>query len=192
MKHLLCAIAALGVFTASAQAAPERYTLDPTHTNIVWKANHFGFSNPSGRFADVTGTLELDEADLAKSKVEVKVKTNSIHTGIPKFDDHLKSKDFFSAAEFADATFTSTKVEAVAKDKAKVTGNLTLHGVTKPVVLEMQINKIAANPMSKKKTAGFSGKAVIKRSEFGISYALPGVSDEVTLDLEVEAILADK
>src|SRR5688572_32515065 len=84
----------------AAQAAPEIYTLDPNHTNVVWHANHMGFSNPSGRFAKVEGTLVLDEADPAKSSVEAIVYPESIHTGIPKFDEHLKGLDFFNVVKY--------------------------------------------------------------------------------------------
>ena len=194
MKHKLATALLLSVLTASsataAFAAAENYTLDPNHTNIYWSANHFGFSNPSGKFATVEGTLVLDEAKPDASKVDVKISTGSVITGIEKFDAHLKSDAFFDIVKFPTATFVSDKVEITGKETAKVHGNLTLHGVSKPVVLDVHLNKIGENPINKKKTAGFSASTVIKRSEFGINFALPGVSDDVKITIETEANLS--
>lgn len=185
-RLILAASAAL-LFSVPQAFAAETYKFDPTHTNIVWKANHMGFSNPSGRFTVKDGTLVLDEANPANSTVEVTIDVNDLVTGIPKFDEHLKSPDFLNTAKFPTATFKSTKVDVKADKIAAVTGDLTLHGVTKPVVLNLTLNKIGENPFSKKKTAGFTGDIVIKRSEFGIDKYVPDVSDEVTISIEAEA-----
>lgn len=176
--------------TTKAQAA-ETYTFDPTHTNITWFANHFGFSNPSGRFGIKSGTLTLDETAPEKSNVDVTIDVAGLTTGIEKFDEHLKSADFLDTAQFPLATFKSTKVELKDKENAIVTGDFTLHGVTKPVSLNMKLNKIGENPIIKKKTAGFSGDVVIKRSEFGISQYVPSVSDEITIRIEAEANISE-
>lgn len=173
-------------FAPSAMAA-DTYVLDPSHTNITWHANHFGFSNPSGKFAAAEGTVMLDEAKPENSSVKVTVKPASVITGIEKLDNHLKSKDFFDVEQFPSATFASTSVEVTGKDSAKVQGTLTLHGVSKPVTLDVKLNKIGENMMNKKKTAGFTASTVLKRSDFGINYALPGVSDDVRIDIEAEA-----
>lgn len=190
MRHFLLSAAVLTLLAPQVFAAPETYTLDPMHTNIVWSANHVGFSNPSGKFATVSGSLVLDEAAPANSKVTVEIDPASIVTGLPKFDEHLKSKDFFNVVQFPKASFVSDKVEVTGKDTAKVTGNLTLLGVTKPVVLDVKLNKIGENPFSKVKTAGFSAKTTIKRSEFGMNYGIPAVSDDVVLSIESEANVA--
>ncbi len=182
------AVSAISLSALSAQAA-ETFTLDPSHTNVTWSANHLGFSNPSGKFAKVEGTVTLDEAKPANSKLNVTISTASIVTGIEKFDEHLKSKDFFNAEKFPVATFVSDKVEVTGKDTAKVHGNLTLLGVTKSEVLDVKLNKIGENPMSKKKTAGFSATTTIKRSEFGMGYGIPNVSDDVKIAIEAEATL---
>lgn len=187
----LAAVSALFVSGASGAQAAETYNFDQHHTNIVWHANHFGFSNPSGRFGVTEGRLVLDEAAPDKSTVEVTIDVAGLVTGIPKFDEHLKSADFLDTAKFPTATFKSTKVDVTGKDTAKVTGDLTLHGVTKPVTLDMKLNKIDVNPISSKKTAGFSGNIVLKRSEFGISQYVPNVSDEITIGIEAEAALAE-
>ncbi len=191
MKNLLAktlTISALA-FSAYSASAADKYVLDPTHTNITWQANHFGFSNPSGKFAKVEGTLLLDEAKPENSKVNVTVSVGSIITGLEKFDTHLKSKDFFNVDKFPNATFISDKVEVTGKDTAKVHGKLTMLGVTKPEILDVKLNKIGENPISKKKTAGFSASTTIKRSEYGMNYGIPGVSDEVKLMIESEAAM---
>lgn len=189
MKRFMLLSALVLAFSAPAFAA-ETYNLDPNHTNITWNANHFGFSNPDGKFASASGTVVLDEADPVNSKVEVTVKTDGLVTGLPKFDEHLKSADFLNVVQFPEAKFVSTKVEVGPNKTAKVHGDLTLLGVTKPVVLDVKLNQIAPNPMSNVKTAGFSATTVIKRSEFGMNKYVPNISDEVQLTIEAEANLA--
>jgi len=190
MKKIILAslTAFIGAFAAhSAQAAPETYTLDPSHTTVIWHANHVGFSNPTGLFPLVNGTITLDDANPANSKVTATIETGLISTGNPKFNEHLSSKDFFNVAEFATATFVSDKVETTGADTAKVTGNLTLLGVSKPVTLDVKLNKSGDHPFTKKKTVGFSATATLKRSDFGLSYGIPNVSDEIPLNIEAEA-----
>lgn len=183
----LLAVSAALTFTAPTAFAADKYVLDPTHTTIVWSANHFGYSNPLGLLPMVEGTLMLDEANPEKSSVDVTVDTGKITTGNQKFDDHLKNKDFFNIAEFPKATFTSFKVEKTGDKTAKVTGNLTLLGKTKPVVLDVTFNSKGEHFMTKKPTVGFSATTTIKRSEFGMNYGIPNVSDDVKLIIEAEA-----
>ena len=171
--------------TAPAMAA-DSYTLDPTHTAVVFHINHFGFSTPSGKFMNAEGTLVLDEKNPAESKVTVTIPVASVDTGVTKLDEHLKTKDFFDAETYPTATFASDKVDVTGKDTALVHGNLTLHGVTKPVTLNVKVNKISEN-MFKKQTAGFTATATLKRSDFGMMTYLPGLGDEVKLDIESEA-----
>lgn len=187
----LYAATALFAFGISGAQAAETYKFDQTHTNIVWHASHFGFSNPSGRFGITEGTLVLDEAAPEKSTVDVTIDVAGLVTGIPKFDDHLKSEDFLNTEKFPTATFKSTAVEVTGENTAKVTGDLTLHGVTKPVTLDMKLNKLDASPMTQVKTAGFSGSIILKRSEFGITTYVPNISDEITIGIEAEANLAE-
>ncbi len=189
MKKIFLPLA-VALFSFSAQAA-DNYKFDPHHTSVVWTANHFGFSNPSGKFSEVEGDITLDEKNPAKSKVNVTVKIANLFTGYDKFDNHLKSSDFFNVEKFATATFVSTKIALTGKNTAKVTGNLTLVGVTKPVTLNVKLNKMAVSPISQKKTAGFTATALIKRSDFGIDYAVPAVGDNVKLLIEAEAAIDD-
>lgn len=195
MKHHLLSLTAAGALLLGsaglAQAAPETYSFDPTHTNIVWKAEHFGFSKPSGRFGIEDGTLVLDEDAPANSSVNIVIDTTDLVTGIEKFDAHLKSADFLDVENFPTATFKSTAIEVTGEKTAKVTGDFTLHGVTKPVTLDMTLNKIDVNPISQKKTAGFSGSVVIKRSDYGIDLYVPNVSDTVEISIEAEAGLVE-
>lgn len=189
MKRILLATAAIVMFSLPVTAhAADSYQFDPMHTNINWRANHFGFSSPSGHFAIKEGSVVLDEAAPDKSTVNVTIDTASLATGFDKFDDHLKGEDFLNTDKFPDATFKSTKVEPAKDGKtAKVEGELTLHGVTKPVVLDVTLNKQGDHPMNQKKTVGFSATVTIKRSEFGIDKYTPGVSDEVQISIEAEA-----
>lgn len=182
-------LSALYLSTSLSAHAADKYTFDPTHTAVIWQANHLGFSNPSGRFMGIEGSITLDEKNPTNSSVSVTIPTGNVVTGIDKFNEHLKSKDFFNVSDFPNATFVSNKVEMTGKDTAKVHGALTLLGVSKDVVLDVKLNKIGENPLSKKKTVGFSAKTTLKRSEFEMKYGLPNVSDEVLITIEAEAAL---
>lgn len=175
--------------TAPALAA-DSYTLDASHTAITWHINHFGFSNPSGKFMNVEGAVVLDEKNPADSKVNVTIPVGKVETGVAKLDEHIKGKDFFDVEKFPTATFVSEKVDVTGNDAAKVQGILTLHGVAKPVTLEVKLNKLGEN-FFKKKTAGFTASTTIKRSDFGITNYLPGLGDEVRIDIESEANIAE-
>lgn len=187
MKFFLSLL--IAVFFSFPLYAADIYKFDPNHTNITWSVNHFGFSNPSGKFTDASGTIILDENNPSKSRVEVTIKTASINTGIAQFDGHLKSEAFFNSGKFPIATFTSNSVQINGSNIAKVQGNLNLLGITKQVVLDVKLNKIAVNQGNQKKTAGFTVTTTIRRSEFGMSFGIPGISDEVKLNMEIEAIL---
>ncbi len=185
MKRLLLAAAALAFLLPARAEAADTYKLDPNHTNILFHANHFGFSNPSGHFGITQGTLVIDEKDQSKSKLDVVVDVNSLLTGVAKLDEHLKSDAFLDAAKFPTAEFKSTKVEAKG-DTATITGDFTLHGVTKPVTLDVKLNKKGEHPMTHKDAVGFTASTVLKRSDFGINAYVPNVSDDIKLDIETE------
>jgi len=167
-------------------AATETYTLDPLHSYVLWHINHFGFSNPAGKWF-ANGTLDLDQAKPQNSKVNVIIKISEMDTGIPELDKHLKSPLFFDADKYPTATFVSDKVTVTGKDTAKVHGMLTVHGVTKPVVLTVKLNKMGVNAITNKPTAGFSATTAIKRSDFGMNTLVPNLGDDVKIDIEVEA-----
>lgn len=190
MKSFTSLIAASAVvvslFAAPAFAA-ETLKLDPTHTEVVFQWDHFGLSKPTGKFMNAVGSVTLDEADPSKSSVEVSFDIAGINTGVANLDNHLKGADFFDAAQFPTATFKSTSVAVTSATTAKVTGDLTLHGVTKPVTLDVTLNKLGNHPMKGKKAAGFSATGTIKRSDFGINKYVPAVSDEISLEITAEA-----
>ncbi len=189
MKLISKLLALILFFGFVAANAAEKYTLDPHHSSVMWTINHLGFSNPSGKwFAE--GTLVLDEKNPADSKVNVTISVGDIVTGITELDKHLKSESFFDVKKFPVATFVSDKIIMTGKHTAKVKGMLTMHGVSKPITLNMKLNKAGMNPISNKKSVGFSGTAELKRSEFGITTLLPMLGDDVKLDIQAEGYLS--
>lgn len=182
-QMVLCA--SLFFLGMSAQAA-ETMTIDQAHTYVLWHIKHLNFSTQAGKWY-ASGTLLLDQEHPENSKVNITIPVSDMITGIPELDKHLKGKLFFDTDQFPTATFISDKVEVTGKDTAKVNGMLTVHGVTKPVVLDVKLNSTGKNPISEKMTAGFSATTTIKRSDFGINTLLPGLSDDVKLEIEVEA-----
>ncbi|MGA7437542.1 MAG: YceI family protein [Luteibacter sp.] len=181
------ALAGLLAAAGTATAAPVTYKLDPGHTMVLFSWNHFGFSNPSANLGQVDGTLVYDEAKPADSTVEATLPLAGLDTFVPKLDEHLKSADFLDAAKYPTVTFKSTKVTAAGKGKLKVTGDLTVHGVTKPVTLDVTLNKVGPHPMMKVQTVGFDATATIKRSDFGVGAYVPNVSDEIKIRITTEA-----
>ena len=172
--------------TGIAQAAS--YNIDPTHTFPNFTISHLGFSTQHGRFDNTSGTLEMDLA-AKKGSVSIKIDANSINTGFKKRDDHLKSADFFKVAEFPDITFKSTKVMFMGDNAAHVTGDLTMLGQTKQVMLDVKRIQCGPHPFNKKLTevCGFDATLNIKRSDFGITYGLPAIGDDVAITLQMEA-----
>ena len=181
---LLLAVTAL---PASAMAAAGTYTVDPTHTFPHFEINHLGFSTMHGRFNATEGKLTVDLAGKTGS-VDIKIDANSIDTGFKKRDDHLRSPDFLNAAEYPTITYKSSKVVINGDSSATVDGTLTLMGVSKPVTLAVDHIQCGADPMNKKEKCGFNATATIKRSDFGVNYALPAVGDEMKITIEVEAL----
>lgn len=167
-------------------SASDVYQLDPNHTYVLWSVNHFGFSHPSGKWL-ANGTITLDEKKPQDSKLDVTINLAELATGIPAFDKHIKSKEFLDTAQFATATYKSNKIILEGKDKAKVEGTLTFHGIAKPVTLNVKLNKKGINPITQKETLGFTATATLKRTDFGVGAYAPNVSDEVKLMIEAEA-----
>ena len=170
--------------------AADKYDIDPTHTQVQFTYNHMGFSNITGRFDEVGGEFLFDAADPSKSSVSITIPVASISTGVDKLDEHLLKADFFDAAQFPTATFKSTGIVAAGAGKWAVAGDLTIHGVTRPVVLDVTLNGMGEHPMRKVPAVGFDASARIKRSEFGVGVYVPAVGDEVTLSITVEATQA--
>ncbi len=185
-KTLLIALAALA-FTGTASAT--KYKIDPKHTDVIASWSHFGFSNPIAHFGQVDGFITYDPAKVSASKVEVTIPLSGLNSHVSDFDDHLRSDDFFNAVKFPNITFKSTSVKQAGENKLSVTGNLTIKGITKPVTLDVRINKIGIQPMARREAAGFEATTSIKRSDFDLGKYAPNVSDEVKLSFTVEAIV---
>lgn len=183
-------IAAAFAFAAGAvpAKAAEQLEIDLAHTNIAFMIDHLGYSMTLGRFGEFDIALAFDQNQVANSKLDVTVVTESLSTFHEKRDEHLRSPDFFNTAEFPEMTFTSTAIEQTGDNTGRVTGDLTMLGVTKPVTLDVTFNKAAPHPFNKKMTVGFSARGTLKRSDFGMSYGLPAVGDEVQLIIEAEAV----
>lgn len=169
------------------QIASGTYKLDPSHTDVLAQWSHFGYSNPTAHFGNAEGTLVYDAEDVSRSSVEVKLPLSGLNSFTAKFDEHLKSGDFFDAAKFPAATFKSTKVESSGTNKLTVTGDLTIKDITKPVTLDVTINGGGEHPMAKVPAAGFDATTTIKRSDFGVGAYAPNVSDEVKIRITTEA-----
>lgn len=164
----------------AARVTAGSYKVDANHTQVVWTVNHLGFSPLSGAFGASGGTLEIDPARPSAAKVTVTFNVADMSTTAAAFTRHLSSADFFEVAKFPAATFTSTSVQP-SGDGAKITGNLTIKGVTKAVTLDAKLFGAGESPMNKKLQVGFSATTRIKRSDFGLGYALPMVGDDVDL-----------
>ena len=179
-------VAALFAFAGSAFAAPVTYKLDPTHTDVIAQWNHFGFSNPTAHFGQADGSLVYDADNVAKSSVQVTLPLSGLNGFSAKFDEHLRSADIFDAARFPSASFKSTRVEDLGGGKLKVTGDLTIKDITRPVVLDVTLNKVGEN-MQKQPAIGFDASTTLKRSDFGVGLYAPAVSDEVKIRITTEA-----
>jgi polyisoprenoid-binding protein YceI len=180
------------VFAADGAKVPgaEKYDIDASHSEVVFGWNHFGFSNPTARFDKIEGSVLLDRADLTKSSISVSLPLESLDTRVAKLDEALKSPDFFDAAKYPTITFTSTKVEETGENSLKITGDLTIHGVTRPVTLDAKVNKIGIFEIPgviKAQAAGFDATTVIRRSDFGVTKYVPAVSDEIPVRITLDA-----
>ncbi len=158
------------------------YATDPAHTLVGWKVSHFGFNDYFGQFGDVAGSLTLDSANPAASRLDITVPVSGLATASSALTAHMQRGDFFDMPRHPEVKFVSTAV-AVTGTTARISGNLTIRGVTRPVVLDARFVGAGTNPMSRKATVGFHATATIKRSEFGMTYAVPMVSDEVDLTI---------
>ncbi|MCM8512054.1 polyisoprenoid-binding protein [Acinetobacter bereziniae] len=185
-KALTLGLAVASVATFSV-AKPVDYKIDQTHTATVFTWNHFGFSTPSANFSDIQGTISVDNAKPADSSVNVTIPLASLNTNVKALDEHLKTPDFFDAEKYPNITFKSTKVQALGKNKYKITGNLTVKDVTKPVVLDAVLNKQGVHPMTKAQSIGFNATTSFNRSAFGVGAYVPNVGDKITVNITTEA-----
>jgi polyisoprenoid-binding protein YceI len=200
-RHFFAATAALAIATTSACAlaftqpstkldgVPSGvYKVDGSHTSVLFGISHLGFSSYHGRFNTVEGEVNFDPKAPEKSSVSITIPIASIDTNHEELEAKLKKEDWFDAAKFPTATFKSSKVEKLSETKGRITGDLTLRGVTKPLVLDVTFNGAGANPFAKANVLGFSATGSIKRSDFGLSNYMPAVGDAVSLTIELEVM----
>jgi len=159
------------------------YKVEPYHTQADFSVSHFGFTNFAGVFSGASGSLVLDPAKPSAARLEVAIPIQSVQTTSAQLDGMLKGDQWFDAAKFPTATFASTKVALLSKDSADISGNLTLHGVTKAITLKTHFIGAGVNPLDKSFTVGFEATGTIKRSEFGVSTYAPLIGDDVRLTI---------
>lgn len=188
---LTAALASISVAAgiSVAAAAPVTFKMDPNHTDVIASWSHFGFSHPIAHFGQVDGAITYDADNVGQSSVNVTIPLAGLNAHVEAFNQHLRSAEIFDAEKYPTITFKSTKVEAAGDNKLRVFGDLSVHGVTKPTVLDVTINKIGEQPMAKRAAAGFDATTTLKRSDFGVGLYAPNVSDEVTIRITTEAVV---
>ncbi|OUS35605.1 hypothetical protein A9Q94_11960 [Rhodobacterales bacterium 56_14_T64] len=191
MKITLFAALITASAASVAVAAPEKYLLDAPHSQIVFSYDHLGYSTSHGMFSGFEGVVMFDQDDPTASSVSVSMPAQSMITGWSERFDHFMSKDFFGADADELISFKSTAIEVTGDNTALITGDLTLNGVTRPVVLDAVLNQIGDHPMAGKPWAGFNASASILRSQFELGKFAPFVGDEVTIMISIEAMKAD-
>ncbi|MDD2852960.1 MAG: YceI family protein [Desulfuromonadaceae bacterium] len=196
MKRIFASAATIIALLLPVFAGAATYNIDPDHTNVGFKVRHLMVSNVKGSFEKFTGTVDINDKDITKSKVNVTIDTASINTNVKKRDDHLRSPDFFDVAKYPTMTFTSKKITAVDTGKLIVTGNLTLHGITKEVALDVEGPSAESKDPWGNMRSGATATTKINRKDFGLLWnaALETggvvVGDEVQIILEIEMIRA--
>ncbi|MFN4171418.1 MAG: YceI family protein [Pseudorhodobacter sp.] len=191
MKLSAYAVILSSLAATPALAAADAWVLDPSHSQIVFSYDHLGYSTTWGMFSGFEGQISFDQADPAASSVSVAFPVRSMLTGWEGRFQHFMSPDFFDAADDELVSFTSTGIEVTGETAAKITGDLTLNGVTKPVVLDAVMNQIGDHPMENKPWAGFSATTTVLRSDFNLGAFAPFISDEVQVQLSIEATKAE-
>lgn len=191
---------ALSLGAQPAVHAADSYVVDPSHTSVIFGISHMGFSYTYGRFNKVAGSYVLDEANPAESSFQLTIDAASIDTNDAKRDGHLRGADFLSTNEFPTITFQSTEVKAESAGAGappegsagavvyQVTGDLTMHGVTRKVTLPLRLLKVGVSPMDNKKHSGFLCETQLLRSEFGMTNMIPGIGDEVAVTISFEGV----
>ncbi|MGZ8164389.1 MAG: YceI family protein [Methylobacter sp.] len=187
MKKSTFALIIANTLSFSAVAAADSYTVDPRHTFPSFEINHLGFSMQRGRFNRTSGNVVLDP-ETGVGHVNIIIDAASISTGLPELEEHLRSKDFFDAARYPHITFSSNKLSFNNEQLVTVDGNLTLHGITKPVHLTVDHFHCGMNLIAMKNTCGANATTTIKRTDFGVSKYAPALADEVKIIIQIEAV----
>ena len=190
IKHLTAA-ALFAAVASTAIAAPEAYVLDASHSQILFSYNHLGYSTTHGMFSGFDGEIAFDQEDPAASSVNISFPVMSMLTGWEQRFAHLMSGDFFGASEGDMITFASTGIAVTGDNTAMITGDLTMNGVTKSVVLDATMNQAGTHPMAEKPWAGFDATTSVLRSDFNVGNFAPFVGDEVQIMISIEAMKAE-
>ena len=172
------------VVTDPAKVEAGTYAIEPEHTRVRFDVSHFGFTKYDGEFRKVTGTLVLDPSKPDAAKVDIVIATDSVTVPNAKLKEELDGAQWLDAAKFPQITFKSTKVVSTGADTADVTGDFTLHGVTKPLTLKVKFNGAGSNPVNKHYTSGFEATGSLKRTDFGVKTYAPMIGDAVDLDID--------
>jgi polyisoprenoid-binding protein YceI len=186
-REAILFLVVLSLIGTTAATAAQNYAIDPVHTSVTFKIKHLGISNVHGRFNDVSGTLIYDSDSASNSSIEMQVKTASIDTINSKRDDDLRSPNFFDARKFPFIQFKSTSVKKITEDTFEVAGNLTVHGVTRPITVSVLKTGSGKDPWGGYRI-GFETVFNIKRSDFGMQNMLGIVGDKVQLAISLEAV----
>lgn len=185
-RHIFSiALVVLGT-AASPLAAAENYRIEKTHADLLFSIDHAGFTRKHGSFREFDGSLQFDAARPENSAVEVTVKMDSLDTALAARDKDVKGEMFLDTAKYPEMRFVSSKVTVAANQELQIEGNLTLHGVTRPITLHARLNKAGPNPFDQRPTLGFSATGSLKRSEFGMTGFIPVVGDVVTIEIDAE------
>lgn len=185
-KHSLIALALIAA-AGLARAEGATYSVDPSHTFVTFEALHFGTSTIRGRFDRKEGSVSFDRAGKS-GKAEITIDVGSVSTGVAPLDSHLKSKDFFNVAEHGSAKFTADKFSFNGDKVSEIAGSLTMLGKTAPVTLKANNFNCYPNPMLKREVCGGDFETTIARSQWGMTYGLPGIPDNIRLLIQIEAI----
>lgn len=191
MKTTFLAAAIATLMATSAYAAPEKYNLDASHSQIIFSYNHLGFSTSHGMFSGFEGEIMFDADAPASSSVSVSIPVNSMLTGWEERFQHFMSPDFFNATDDSMVSFTSTGIEVTGETTALITGDLTMNGMTKSVVLDAVLNQSGDHPMAGKPWLGFNATTKLLRSDFGVDKFAPYVGDELQVMISIEAAKAE-
>lgn len=184
-----CASVASVVYPVNTEAGRIKqgeYTLDPTHANVIFSLSHLGFSTYYGRFNDISGSLDFNDADPEASRLFISIEANSVDTNNATLEAMLKAENMFNAEAHPSITFVSTAIETTGENTGIVTGDLTIAGTTMPLSLTVTFVGSGTNPVSGTKTVGFNATGTLVRSAFGLKEWLPIVGDDVTLQIEAE------
>jgi polyisoprenoid-binding protein YceI len=185
MKAFVASMLLWGISTAM-PASAQTYQIDPVHSSLLFRVKHMDTAYVYGMFTSMKGTVVVDEANPARSSINIEVDANSVYTHNEQRDNHLRSPDFFNTRQFPTITFKSTQVRRINANTVQVRGDLTIRGVTRPITANVTLTGKGKNPQGKD-IIGFETTFTIRRSEFGIRYGLPGLGDEVQVTLSIEA-----